>query len=168
MHFVKAGGNPADLWTKLNAHVTASMWNQTITSSKIVLATITPLDGSGVTLPQPTGAGANWAGNQSPGDIIPSSAVVIKTLTAKRGRSYRGRHYLPWPAESQCDSGQFTSGTRNASTAAWIAFHAAMVADGWTPVVASYKLSTADPIIAVAAEIYLGTVRRRQFRTANT
>lgn len=164
MHFRKGGGNPAALWTALDAQATAGMWNCVSGHGSVNEVIITPLDGSSVSFPVFTGKPAKWTGNAGSSDWIPQSCAIVKFLTAKRGRSYRGRIYLPWVNESEQSVGILTAGSVTAGNAAWVTWLAAMIGTGYKPVVASYLHATADDIIAVQFESLVATQRRRMVR----
>lgn len=168
MHFHAAGSNPLALITALDAHVTASMWLLQTTHSHIANLIVTPLDGGGVSVPFATGSPAKWTGEQTNEEFSPQVAGIIKLLTAKRGRSYRGRVYLPWVAETSQTNGQLSTGSTASLDTSWIAFHTAMTTAGFDWVVASYKLATAENVVAVGAELYTGTIRKRNARNSST
>lgn len=167
MHFVKSGSTPAALWTSLNSHVTAAMRDHTGPSSVINEVVITPLDGTSVSLPQPTGGGTGWHGNLSDVDYIPQAACLVKLVTAFRGRSQRGRVYLPWVTENSQSNGTFDPTNRAAMDSAWTAFVAAMTGDGFVLSVASYKLAIAHPVVAIGIETDIATIRRRNTRVSS-
>jgi hypothetical protein len=167
MHFRKGGTNPAALATVLDGDVAAAMWGAQGTNSKIHSLQITPLDGSSVSFPFDTGSPAKWSGTCTTNAPVPNVANIVKLLTAKRGRSYRGRVYLPWVDEDRQGAGKVDAGTLVTLQAAWVAFNAAIIADGWEWVVASYALATAEPVVAVLAETFVATQRRRQVRVSN-
>jgi hypothetical protein len=98
---------------------------------------------------------------------VPQVAAILKQLTAKRGRSYRGRLYLPFIAEGQIGNGGINGTSRATATAAWIAFHTAMTSAGFDWVVASYLLATAEPVVAVGVEGFTATQRRRLARNSS-
>lgn len=162
MHFEKSGSNPAALATSLDSHVTASLWQALKNTCSVSEVDITPLDGSSVTFPFLTTSPAKWTGAQTTGFIHPAESVIIKFLTSKRGRSYRGRLFLPWACDVHCTDGLLDNATATTMTTGWVTFMAAMVTDGWLPVVASYLHATAEPIVATQVEKPLGTQRRRQ------
>lgn len=168
MHFQMSSGTPALVAAAIDTHVTANMWAAQSSHSHVNQLNVTALDGSGVTLPLPIAFVAKWAGVQSSGSPVPNVANIIKFVTAKRGRSYRGRVFLPWTDEEGMTQGKVDTGNVTAITAAWAAFLVAMTAVPCIPVVASYKLATAEPIVAAASEVYVATMRRRQHRTSAT
>lgn len=161
MHFHQAGTNPAALAAILDAHVTASMWGVQPQHAHIFQVNITPLDGGSITFPFATGSVAKWSGNDASTDYTPQVSNIIKLLTSKRGRSYRGRLFLPFVVEATNTQGQLSGAAVTALQAAWVAFLAAMTAAGPNLVVASYKLATADNVVAVLAEKWTATQRRR-------
>lgn len=161
MHFRKAGATPVDLATKIDSHVGNTMWNFQDSHAVVNEVDVTPLDGTTVTYPFLTGAPTKWKGFSSSHDVIPQGAAVMKILTAKRGRSYRGRLYLPWVAETFSTNGVLDATTVTNMTTAWSTFVSAMSGDGYDLVVASYLLETAEDAIAIACEPMLATQRRR-------
>lgn len=163
-----SGKTPLQVFTCLDAHVTAAMWAPVQSACFVDSVAITPLDGISATQVFGTGAGppAKWSGGTT-GDFLPAAAVLIKLTTAHRGRSFRGRVFLPFIGEGATSNGFINSTTANNLSTAWAAFDAAMTADATTPqalMVASYKLAQANPIAALGAEAALGTQRRRQSR----
>lgn len=168
MHFHKSGSSPAAVATILDTNATANMWSHAGTHSHVASLQITPLDGSSVTFPFVTGSPAKWSGTQTGNDPIPAECAIIKLLTNSRGRSFRGRVYLPWMDESARASGQISSAVKTSLNSAWIAWHTALTSAGLDFVVASYKLAQQNPVSALAAETYTATQRRRQVRTSAT
>jgi hypothetical protein len=166
MHFESIGYNLASLVTSLEARVTAAMWQHAGTDTGISELTLTPLDGSSGSLVQPTTFTAKWKGPQTPGDVVPQAAIIQKLVTSLRGRSFRGRVYLPFPVESAIVNGTYGSAARAAQDTAWGNFIAGMSTDGHSLVVASYKLAAASLVIGHLTESYCGTQRRRQPRPA--
>ena len=164
MHFRKGGGSSAALWTALTAHITAACFTMQPNYAHVTEVDITPLDGTGLTVPNSTGNVAKWSGAGGSGEMIPAAANIIKLLTAKRGRHYRGRIFLPWVLEGQQANGTLIGAQVTACSNAWAAFLAAMIGDGYAPVIASYTLATADDVVAMTCEAPLATVRRRQRR----
>lgn len=166
MHFKKASSNPAALASSLDTNATNTMWEMQTTAASVTNIQITPLDGSSVTFPYTPITPAHWTGHGGAGDFSPQIANIIKLLTAKRGRSYRGRVYLPWVAEGQSGDGGLNGTSKATCTAAWVAFMAAMTGDGFDLVVASYLHSTSENVVALACEGYTATQRRRNKRNS--
>lgn len=164
MHFSAPGKTLAQVFTALDNRVVTNMWCGATVDTKAITVTLTPLDGSGSTLVQPVTPAAKWAGPAVTGDVVPQVAAIIKFATAKRGRSFRGRIFVPFTAEAQQSSGVVTPATVAAATAAWATWLTNMNGDGVHPVVASYKLGSAEAITAATAEAMTATQRRRQFR----
>jgi len=161
---VKAPGKTAtQVGTEIDAKVTAAMWHTVAGSVAVDRLVVTPLDGSSAQFVLNTGRPAKWqgaAGSQS----IPAVSSIIKLGTALRGRSKRGRIFLPFVPESLCLTGRLPSADVATSTAAWVAFANALVADAYALVVASYKLAASEQVINLACEPVLATQRRRQQR----
>ena len=164
MHFRKGGGSSAALWTSLDSHVTTAMFTMQPNYAHVTEVDITPLDGTGLTVPNATGSPTKWSGNGGSGDFIPAMANIIKMLTAKRGRSYRGRIFLPWVLEGMQSNGTLSGNNVTTTSGAWATFLTAMIGDGYAPVVASYLHATAEDITALTCESAGATVRRRQRR----
>jgi hypothetical protein len=168
MHFHKSGSNPAAVAAILDSNVTASMWGCQGTNSKIQTIVVTPLDGSSVSYPWNTGTPAKWCGNISTNAPVPATSNIIKLLTTHRGRSYRGRVFLPWVDEDGQGNGKVDTTIHGTLQTAWVNFHTALTSAGLDWCVASYKLAVQNPVAAILAESYLGTIRKRQLRNSNT
>lgn len=164
IHIRKSGSNPADIFADLDAHFAAAMWQAQAIDTIIANIVITPLDGTSVSFPVVPTPGVKYHGVASTGDMSPQTANIVKFLTAKRGRSYRGRLYLPFPAESATSNGKLTGATVTAGQAAWVTFVNAMNTAGSQIVVASYVHATAENVIATLYESFTATQRRRQKR----
>jgi hypothetical protein len=164
MHFHSAIYDIPSLITALDANVTAAMWQQTNTDSHVAAYTLTPLDGNSASVEHSTGSPAKWAGPQSGGDLLPQVAVVAKHVTASRGRSYRGRTFLPWCQEGVVSFGAYNATARSAQQSAWNAFLAAMSAASKPLQVASYKHATASNVTGTTIEANCATQRLRQQR----
>lgn len=164
MHFRESGTGVELLSAALLAHVSSGMWQQTDQTSHISSLDITALDGSALTQHLSTGSTAAFSGNGVSTDPIPQVAVLVKHITGVRGRSHRGRSYLPWLVESLQSKGQYLESTRASQEVAWGVFLSSMRTDGWDPVVASYTLASAEDITSYVVEPLTATVRRRQKR----
>ena len=163
MHFRRSSSTAQAVATAFDANVTANMWISLKSSTKVTELHVTPLDGSSATLIMPV-TGAKWAGVGTSGDIIPAAAVVVSFRTALRGKSNRGRIYLPFVAEAALSSGTLVSTDVTAGQTAWTNFIAAMNTATTPPVVASYKNSTWVDVVTAIYESVAGTQRRRQSR----
>lgn len=168
MHFrtTSSGHTPGDVYNCINAHVTAAMWKTVSDGAAVQTVTVTPLDGSGATLEALTGEPVKWTGG-TPGNPIPQSAGIVKLTTALRGRSFRGRVFLPFTSEGAQNAGAIDATLAAAATTAWNVFAGAIGADATTPmsiVVASYKLAAATDVEEIGVELETGTQRRRQTR----
>lgn len=166
MHFANSGATPADIAADIDASVTATMWSPCDNHSHVREIDITPLDGTSVTFPFVTGSGAKYSGQQTSHSIVPQACSLIKLLTAKRGRSYRGRVYIPWTSEDGMTNGHTDPANVAILNTAWHDFWTAMSAAGSPLVIASYKLATAENVIASVCETFLATQRKRNARTS--
>lgn len=164
MHWSKAGSDEGALYTALNSHVTQSMWGAVNSGCHVVTVTNTKLDGTTASADHATGEPAKWQGGGGSNGSIPQQACLLKLTTALRGRSYRGRIYLPFIDESQTSSGKITTGTVTSMATAWATFLTDMGTDGWTLVVASYLHSTAQAVTGLTVESESATQRRRMSR----
>lgn len=160
------GKTPLEVFTCLDAHVTAGMWGNATTDSAVVDVAITPLDGTTATADFPTGGVAKWSGVNG-GEFVPQVAIIVKLATPTRGRSHRGRLFLPFTSEGSIARGSFDGAIAASMTTAWNAFALAIDTDATTPmnlVVASYKLASASAVDNIIVERVPGTQRRRQGR----
>ena len=165
MHFNCVPTDIAHLRTTLEANVNALMWSQTPAASTITSLRFTPLDGMGSSLDFATSGGSKWAGNAGTGDTTPQVAAIVKLLTGIRGRSHRGRVFLPWVAEGNNTNGTFTSAAVvSAMQGAWTTFIAAMSTAAHDLQVTSYHLATSTDVQTCVVESQLATQRRRQPR----
>lgn len=162
MHFRKTASNAGAVGALIDGNVTANMWNPTSSGASVTELHITPLDGSTATFIQ-TASGAKWTGGTT-GDFIPGAAALVSLRTVRRGRSYRGRVYLPFVGESNQTNGALIAGSVTAVSTAWATFLNAMIAATCPLVVASYRLASATDVASTVAETLLGTQRRRQSR----
>lgn len=96
-------------------------------------------------------------------------ALVTTFLTAKRGRSYRGRNFLPGLSQADLNDSRTWSSTTLTN---WGARYADVASDintaGWTPVVLSriqggvpLSLGVTTPITGYRPNALLGTIRGR-------
>jgi hypothetical protein len=145
--------------------VTQAMWNMSGSSAAIGQFDITPLDGVSATKTYTPVTPSHWQGATG-GDVSPQTAGILKFTTANRGRSHRGRMFMPFPAESQTAFGQYVDGTPTTAANAWNIFAAAMLANSpsFVLVVASYKLESAQVVTGIHGELSTGTQRRRNTR----
>lgn len=147
--------------------VASNLWPSVATGCHVNEVAITPLDGSSATQHFTPGTPGNWTGGAGSAEYEPQIAAIVKLTTAHRGRSHRGRIYLPFTAESVVSKGALDSTIAGDLTTAWTAFGAALGTDPTTPssfVVASYKLASADAVVSFFGETETGTQRRRQGR----
>lgn len=160
------GATPAQVYNCLNAHVADTMFNSVTDTAGVSTVAVTELDGVSATQEFVTGLPSKWKG-LTPGSFVPSSATVMKIATGTRGRSYRGRVFLPFLPEGSMANGQLTGTTASDMTTAWNTFVAACAADATTPLelgVASYKLAVFTGGETFTVEQFIATQRRRQSR----
>lgn len=119
---------------------------------------VLPLDGSTPTETTELDGTFTGLGNDQ---WIPQQAAVVSIKTATRGRSHRGRIFLPAVAESSQLAGQIDVGAIDLMQAAWETALDSWAAGGILLGVASYKLETFEPATTVVCKIRSGTQRRR-------
>lgn len=167
LHVDAPGANEAAVAAQLANSFTADMWNTVGGTGLIQQLTVTKLDGT------PDG---RFYGRQALIDMgateltlagggseayIPQASALIKETTGATGRSGRGRVFLPWLGETESVNGAIAPNTRDAATAAWVAFANDLVAETMALVIASYTHSTASQVLALFCESYSATQRRR-------
>lgn len=165
LHFVDIVGtqNESDLFTDLQANVTAGMWSATSNTAGITQVNITQLDGvSAGQAFTPTPA-AKWNGSAA-GEMILQGATVVSLKSDQRGPRGRNRIYLPWIGEDQQTNGTIAAGTVTAMTAAWVAFETAMGVAGWQLTAVSGVHATENSVTSIAVRPYVKTQRRRARR----
>lgn len=167
-----AGKSPLEVFTCLDAHVTANMWAGVAAGVSVDQVDIIPLNGTSPTSSFTTGHPAKWSGVNGT-EAVTSTACLVKLKTLVRGRANRGRLFLPFLAEGAQVRGFMESATRTTMQNAWDAFLPAIDTDGTTPmnmVVASYDRihggagAHATAVDSALVEFPLGTQRRRQQR----
>lgn len=169
LHFQRSGGTAVDVFNDLNAHVTTNMWYSTSANAKVSAVDVIKLDGTSARVTFGAGT-AVWTGQATAGDFIPNQPYIIKESTGVRGRSNRGRVYLPFLVEGQAVDGSIPSGAVTALNTAWAAFLSAMITATCFPVIASYDRAHsgagahATMVTQYSAEAVCGTQRRRQQR----
>jgi hypothetical protein len=100
--------------------------------------TYTPLDGSTASAVVNVGVAATGAVQMQPSEV--AMVTTLRSLT--RGRSFRGRVYLPPKDTGVITSvGVISPAIITAYLAQWNGFNAAAGAANWTHVIASYKLA---------------------------
>jgi hypothetical protein len=160
IHVRKTATTATAIAALVDAAFQIDQWATVSSGASIIDIAVTPLDGSSVTVHRtPTG----HVTGETAGDMEPAVSCVTSFYSAKRGRSYRGRFYAPFFAESDGANGSTSASGALAVSVAWAAFATALGA-GAKHVVASYKHSTAEDIITYVTVPALGTQRRRQTR----
>jgi len=155
--------DPDAVMTWLDANVTSDMWAMVCSTAHVATVSITPLDGTTATQDYTPATPGNWDGGVG-GDSIPQASSLVKLTTLTRGRSYRGRVFLPFLPESVQVNGEITSALLADQQSAWDDFVAAGVGGAPQLVVASYLHSTAARVSAALCEAETATQRKRQSR----
>lgn len=156
-----AGGHTGtDVYNAINAHVTANMWQNVAANGNVAKVVTTKLDGTAASVDHLTGAPAKWTG-QGGTQPIPQGCVVVTLRTGFRGRSYRGRIYLPWIADINAVDGVINPTDLALQQTAWTTFMTDMKTAGFPIHVLSKKHSTSTEIASVTLQGFLRTQRRR-------
>jgi hypothetical protein len=158
----KSGSDAHAIGIDVGAALVANMWHPAVSTANFNDISVTPLDGSSATV-KVSMVPYDSAGSTS-GAWSPASAAVVSIQTAKRGRSYRGRLYIPFIGEAAISDGSLVSGQADDVLAGFTSFKAALTTAGVEWVVASYKHSTAELVTGFYVMSQLGTQRRRQTR----
>jgi len=161
IHVRKAATTAPAIHAAVTAELDAPMYQLMSSLATVTSMAVTPLDGSSATYD--AGLGAAFSGPQNP-VFIPALSVIVKFSTASRGRSYRGRFFMPFIDPSAAPDGIVGGAGVVACQAGWADFLTDLSAAGIEFVVASYKHATAAAVTAVACESVAGTQRRRQGR----
>lgn len=162
IHILNGAASTDDVAAALNANVTASMFETMSNQWQCISGDFQFLDGvsSKKTIALD---GTKFIGGTA-GDYIPQSATLVKLQTGKRGRSKRGRIFLPAVAEGAQSNGVLNGAKVASMQTGWDAFAGNMVVDGFHLVVESYKLASHENVTALLVELETGTQRRRQSR----
>jgi len=121
-------------------------------------ADVINLDGTSATFSLPytiTGPGG------TPGEAA-ECAHVLTLRTGFRGRSHRGRVFLPQVQNSQVANGQLNAAIPPLIIARFNSIFTTLAGLSWVPVVASYKLGTATPITSVSMDTLVDVIRGRK------
>lgn len=147
----------------IDTHWTRSMIDTVSASAKVVRMSVLPLDGTSGAFETDVSTNIKWQGNGG-SDWVPALATIIKLRTGLRGRSHRGRIFLPYTGETVQGNGTLSDATVTSMTTAWETFRTSMSADDCALVVASYVLAEATQLTSCSCEKSCGTQRRRQDR----
>jgi len=166
-HVRSIGSTASDVWDAINNSFDAGWWDAIVsTTASVVGADVTPLDGITPTFTQdyPTPKSGS-AGN----DYSPASAAIVTEYTAFRGKSNRGRMFIPFIAESVITDGFVNSTPRTTAGAGVTAFVSQLDIEGAPMVVASYLgAGSANSVTSTVLRRVLGTQRLRQSRLRRT
>lgn len=163
MHFYAPDKSPTEIFTAMDGVVTPAMWGAVSSSANVDAVKITPLATNASTEEFAPVNTTVWAGSGGE-EYIPAVANLIKLSTPFRGRSFRGRLYLPFVGESQQNGGLLNQTVVTDVQGGWDDFKLSMLAFGMELVVASYKLAEATNVTTLTCERPVATQRRRQDR----
>jgi hypothetical protein len=166
LHFKtsSSGKSEQEVFDCLDAHVVQAMWDWAAVGSHVATVDIIKLDGASGTHTFTTGNPAKWSGGGT-GEPLPQVAGLLKLQTGLRGRSKRGRIYIPFVGEGETLHGDMADA--DLVGPAWTTFANAIASDATTPTalgVASYKNADWNQATSIVAEIRSATQRRRQHR----
>jgi hypothetical protein len=164
MHVRAPTMTPDQIYAAMQANNSAGMWVHTHLNARIVRVDITPLGSIGSTYTYTPANDVKWRGAQDADQVIPNLASILKLSTAKRGKFYRGRLFLPFVVEAITVNGKMLETSRNTQGAAWAAWIQAMSTAGAQLGVASYTLAEFNPVATFSIQSVFGTQRRRQSR----
>lgn len=116
---------------------------------------------------QPTYMGVATSGNPGTGTtewVGPRVAVVATKRTGLRGRSYRGRMFIPGVQEGQQNAGTLSAGaiTNYQAYVDNLVSMLSLASNQYIMVVYSAKLLTATPVSSVNVQNNTGTIRGRK------
>jgi hypothetical protein len=167
MHFVSDGYDIDALHNAIVAHWTSNMLSHMTNENRVLDITYTPLDGSAGSVTKTLTNAAPWIGTITSGETVPQVATLVSLKTGFRGRSARGRIYLPFTAEGALNNGSLVGTVSTSMNAGWSAFRTAMIAAGHDLEVASYKNASANTVSDITVEQLLATQRLRQPRPSS-
>jgi hypothetical protein len=161
IHIKASGKTAAQVAAALDGDTDPNMFLSIASSASAPTVTITPLDGTSATVQFPL---TTWLGTAA-GEFVPAVAAVLSLYTGVRGRSHRGRIFLPFTAENRMANGFFSDPTNPpAMAAAWLEWAQDLLVGGFLLSVASYKLHTSDTVTSIIGRQAFATQRRRQER----
>jgi hypothetical protein len=163
MHIRAPGHTQFEVGPAIQAATSHDMWVSVHLSAHVESIDVTPLDGAGLGVSFIPTDDSVFTGTGGL-DWIPSTSALLKFTTALRGRSFRGRMFLPFTSEESAVNGALLGSSQALMQADWTSFLVNMNASGFEPVVASYTLAVAHTIQFVEVEAALATQRRRQER----
>lgn len=174
LHFMQPPGpdapDPTDLASRLAIYWAANMSQLTHSSTALQNVICTDLSTSGPPASLST-QGLPSTGLQT-GDGMPNNVTLCLSLkTGLRGRSYRGRIYVPGISESNSAGNAVPSAYRDALVSAWsglILYTGPVGTPDIQMVVLSYfnagairATPVATPVVSISADTTIDTMRRR-------
>src|SRR6266576_425778 len=108
LHFKAPTANETDVFNTIDANVVRGMWALVSSAVGVESIDILPLDGTSASSRHSTGLPLKWTGEE-PGGVIPNGCALVSLRTGLRGRSNRGRIYLPFVGESGQDDGALSA-----------------------------------------------------------
>jgi hypothetical protein len=160
-----AGGHTGtDVYNALNTNWTRGMITSVNSAAVVDKVITTKLDGTAASIDHSTGSPVKWTGNGGT-DYILQGAQVVTLRTGFRGRSRRGRIYLPAIAEDNQLDGVILAANVTTAQTAWDTFLTAMKAAGYPLHVCSRLHSDSIEVVSVTVRGYLNTQRRRARRS---
>lgn len=173
IHFADTGHDALLLAEAIDAAFEANMADATVNSANCPDVDVTYLDGVSATINRPL---TRWVG-QIAGQFVPQASAILTLYTVDRGRSNRGRIYLPFIAEGVLNNGLLGVDTVGELNTGWLDFQNAMFTAGFPVVVASYitehtvhgapagaSVPHRTDVVRIKAQPVAGTQRRRQSR----
>jgi hypothetical protein len=159
-----AGGHTGnDVYNAIDAAVTRTLWQNVNSSAVVDKVVTTKLDGSAASIDHSTGSPIKWTGAGGT-DMILQGSQVVTLRTGFRGRSRRGRIYLPAIAEDTQVSGVIDATRTATCQGAWDTFRAALKTAGYPIHVCSRLHNDSIEIVSCTVQPFLKTQRRRARR----
>jgi len=145
---------------KGHANTTALL---TSLSNQVALANIGVRDISGPNLPEFRDSAAAVPGSAATALLPLQIAYCVTLRTAKAGKNYRGRTYIPgWTVTNVTTGGQTTAGVPTTSAAFLTGIKTVMTANGLTLAIVSRTLLTTEPVtLEQGRDTIWDTIRKR-------
>jgi hypothetical protein len=160
---VTGAGHEAAIMAVLNTEIDATLWTVLSGGAVITRVDITYLGTPSATVSFIPVTPAHWTGGGGT-DAIPQGCAVVTLQTATRGKSHRGRIFLPWVGEVEQLQGVLLAADVATMQTAWSDLVDDMAAASFPLSVASKLLSSQSLVVSAVVRPFLKTQRRRSRR----
>jgi len=157
-HIFATTDDETEVSTAVQANLDPDQFYGSSSSAHLTGVDVIALDGTSTTFHQTLDGSFTGLGGS---DYIAQGATIVSFGTGLRGRSNRGRMFLPALAEDRQDGGIVAFGAVSTMQVAWDNWVDNMRAAFMIPVVASYRHHTAPEITTVTIRDRCGTIRHR-------